>query len=309
MVCSATPLQWLRARGEAPSLFAQRRIPSYSVFYMHFKFAVGLFWTMIFVQGSWGHGDRNDHLALLDAKVAAAPDSLHHRLERAEAHRRLGHFDESLADLDQALALDPRNPQVHYLRGLTHFDRREFVAAEASLRRYVESKPESPSGHSALAETLMQQGRHREAGDEHSLAIATHPSPAPDHYIARAKAYRAAGGQFLDMAIEGLDDAMSSMGPLVTLQRLAIEIELDRGNHAGAIARIDGVLANAPRKETWLVQKGRVLASAGQEEDALDAFRLARAALESLPPRLRTSPAMISLRQSITTYLNEDTSP
>ena len=99
------------------------------------------------------------------------------------------------------------------------------------------------------------------------------------------------------------------MGPLVTLQRLAIEIELDRGNHAGAIARIDDVLANAPRKETWLVQKGRILDSAGQEQDAIDAFRLARAALESLPPRLRSSPAMISLGQSIATYLNKDTPP
>ena len=264
---------------------------------------------MIFVQGSWGHGDRSEHLAHLDAKVEAAPDSLRYRLERAEAHRRLGHYDESLADLARALALSPGNLRVHYLRGLTHFDRRQFVAAEASLRRYIESKPESPSAHTALAETLMRQGRHREAGDEYSLAIAMHPLPAPDHYMARARAYRAAGVQFLDLAIEGLDDAMSSMGPLVTLQGLAIEIELDRGNHAGAIARIDGVLADAPRKETWLMQKGRILASAGQEKDALDAFRLARAALESLPPRLRSSPAMTSLGQSINTYLNKDTAP
>ena len=273
------------------------------------KVVAGLFLAMILVQGSWGHGDRSEHLARLNAKIEAAPGSLHYRLERAEAHRRLGHYEESLADLDRALALSPGNPQVHYLRGLTHFDRREFVAAEASLRRYVESRPESPSGHTALAETLMQQGRHKEAGEEYSLAIATHPTPTPDHYIARAKAYRAAGVEFLDLAAQGLDDAMSSMGPLVTLQRLAIEIELDRGNHTGAIARIDGVLADAPRKETWLVQKGRILASAGKEEDALDAFRLARAALESLPPRLRSSPAMIALGQSITTYLNEDTSP
>ena len=69
------------------------------------------------------------------------------------------------------------------------------------------------------------------------------------------------------------------------------------------------MLADASRKEPGLRKKGSILASAGQKEEAIDAFRLARAALESLPPRLRSSPAMISLEQSIATYLKEDTSP
>ncbi|MDE0421980.1 MAG: tetratricopeptide repeat protein [Gammaproteobacteria bacterium] len=270
---------------------------------------VGLVYTTVLVQGTWGHGDRSEHLAGLDAKIEADPDSPHHLLERAEAHRRLGHYDESLADLDRVLVLSPGNLEVHYLRGLTHFDRGEFADAEASLRRYLESKPDSSSAHIALAKTLTQQGRHLEAGDEYTLAIAAQPTPIPNHFIARAKAYRAAGEQFLDPAVEGLDDGMSLMGPLVTLQGLAIEIELDRGNHAGAIARVDDVLANAPRKETWLLRKGRILASAGHQEQALDAFRLARASFESLPPRVRSTPAMIALRDTIAIHLDKDTSP
>ena len=207
------------------------------------------------------------------------------------------------------LALSPDNRQVHYLRGLTHFDRGEFAKAEASLRDYIATKPDSPSAHAALADTLTQQGRHREAGDSYTQAIAVQPTPIPDHFIARAKAYRAAGEQFLELAIEGLDEGMSSMGPLVTLQRLAIEIELDSGNHAGAIARIDDVLAKAPRKETWLARKGAILASAGRHEEAFDAFGLASAALESLPPRVRSSPAMNALRERIAIHLDKDTSP
>ena len=269
--------------------------------------ALGLLGVAILVQAGWGHGDRNEHLAGLDAKIEANPDSIRNLLERAEAHRRLGHYDQSLADLDRVLAIAPDNRQVHYLRGLTHFDHGEFTKAEASLRRYIASKPDSPSGHTALAEALTHQGRHFEAGDEYTHAIAVQPTPIPDHFIARAKAYRAAGK--LDLAVEGLDDGMSSLGPLVTLQRLAIEIELDRGNHAGAIARIDDVLAKAPRKETWLVRKGAILASAGHHEKAFDAFRLASAALESLPPRVRSSPAMIALRERIAIHLDKDTSP
>ena len=252
-------------------------------------------------------------MARLDAEVEANPDSLGILLKRAEALRRIGHYDESLADLDRALVLAPGHQLVHYLRGLTHLGQGEFAGAEVSLRRYIDSEPESPSAHVALAETLTQQGRHREAGDEYTLAITTHPAPAPDLYLARAQTYRAAGAEFQGLAIRGLDDAMASLGPLVTLQRLAIEIELDRGNPAGALGRIDEVLADVPRKESWLAYKGRVLASTGREQDAVDAFRLAQATLESLPPRVRSSPAMVSLAESIATqlenHLNSDAAP
>ena len=273
------------------------------------RVVLGVLCAAALVQGSWGHGDRSEHLDRLDAKIEADPGSVHLLLDRAEAHRRLGHYDESLADLDRVLAIAPGNRQVHYLRGLTHFDRGEFAKAEVSLQRYIASKPDSPSALAALAATLTQQGRHREAGDAYTHAIAVQPTPIPDHFIARAKAYRAAGNPFLDLALKGLDEGMSSMGPLVTLQGLAIEIELDRGNHAGAIVRIDNVLANAPRKETWLVRKGSVLASIGHEDEAFDAFQLAKATLESLPPRVRSSPAMIALRERIAIHLDKDTAP
>ena len=263
----------------------------------------------VLVAGARGHGDRNEHLARLDAKIEANPSAVPLLLERSAAHRRLGHYEASLADLDRVLALSPDTHRVHYLRGLTHLGSGSLAEAEASLRRYLKSKPENAAGHTALAETLTGQGRHVAAGEQYTLAIAAQGVAVPDHYLARAKAYRAAGTPYLGLAVAGLDEGMSSIGPLVTLQRLAIEIELDRGDHARAIARIDEVLAKAPRKETWLVRKGRILASAGQEAAALDAFRRANAALESLPVRVRSSPAMTALRETIAEHLNKDTRP
>lgn len=261
----------------------------------------------VFVAGARGHGDRNEHLANLDAKIEASPDAVKLLLERSAAHRRLGHYKASLADLDRVLALSPDHHQVHYLRGLTHLRGGKLCEAEVALRRYLESVPESPSGRTALAESLAGQGRYLAAAGEYTLAIAAQPTPIPDHYLARAKAFRAAGQP--DLAVEGLHEGMSSIGPLLTMQRLAIEIELDRGNHAGAIARIDGVLSKAPRKESWLVDKGRILASIGRQTDALDAFRLARTAMNALPPRVRSTPAMTELRATISTHLDKDTYP
>ena len=273
------------------------------------KALVVLLCVTIFVRGAAGHGNRDEHLAHLDAEIEANPDSVALLVERSAALRRLGRYEASLADLERVQAVSPDNHQVYYLRGLTHFRDGNLADAEAALRSYLERVPASSSGHIALAEVLTAQGGHLAAAREYTLAIGAQPTPVPDHYLARAKAYRAAGEPYLELAVEGLDEGMATMGPLVTLQRLAIEIEVDRGNHASAIARIDEILAKAPRKETWLVYKGRILASNGRESEALDAFRLARAAIGSLPSRIRSSPAMATLRATVAAHLEKDTSP
>ena len=256
-----------------------------------------------------GHGDRGEYLSDLDARIEAQPDSVPLLLERAEVHRRLGHRDEALADLDRVFAISPGRHRAHYLMGLNHLDARLFTEAESALRRFLENVPDSPSGHIALAEALTGQGRHVDAAKEYDLAIALQPTPVPDHFLARARAYRAAGEPHLAKAIEGLDEGMRIIGPLVTLQKLAIDTELARGNHTGAITRIDAVLATIDRKETWLVNKATVLSSAGRHGDAMDTFRMAREALNSLPRRVRSSPAMVALAETISHNLNKDTTP
>ena len=256
-----------------------------------------------------GHGDRGEYLSELNARIESQPDSVRLLLERAEVHRRLGHRDEALADLDRVFAISPGWSRAHYLIGLNHLDARLFGEAESALRRFLEDVPDSPSGHVALAEALTGQGRHLDAAREYDRAIALQPTPVPDHFLARARSYRAAGERHLARAVEGLDEGMRIIGPLVTLQKLAIDTELARGNHAGAVTRIDAVLSTLERQETWLVNKATVLASAGRHVEAMDAFRMASEALNSLPRRVRSSPAMVALAETISQHLHKDTTP
>ena len=258
---------------------------------------------------AYGHGDRGEYLSDLDARIESQPDSVRLLLERAEVHRRLGHRDEALADLDRVFAISPGRSRAHYLIGLNHLDAGLFVEAESALRRFLENVPDSASGHIALAQALTGQGRHLDAAQEYDLAIALQPTPVPDHFLARARSHRAAGERHLARAVEGLDEGMRIIGPLVTLQKLAIDTELARDNHAGAIIRIDAVLAMIERKETWLVNKATVLASAGRHVEAMDAFRMASDALNSLPGRVQSSPAMVALAKTISHHLNKETTP
>lgn len=256
---------------------------------------------------AWAHGDSKETLEILDDRIEAEPNSVALLLERSEIQRRRGNFDAAIHDLLHARTIAPADHRVDYFLGLNCLDKGDLADAEAALRRYVETVPDSPAGRIALAKTLSAQHRHLDAAEQYDWAIAAQPTPVPDHYLARARAYSAAGEGYHHRAIEGLDEAMRQLGPLSALQNLAIEIELARGTPAGAINRIDDLLAEAQRKETWLVRKARILAAIGHEREALDTFREARAAVHSLPQRLRSTPAMIALRKTVSEHLDKDT--
>lgn len=255
---------------------------------------------------AFGHGDPSDRLAFLDTTIEAEPNSVSLLLERSELHRRHGRFEMAISDLSRAQSLSPHEHHVNYLLGRNHLEKGDFANAETALRRYLAVVPGSSSGHVALARALSAQNRHLAAARHYSLAIAAQPSPVPDHYLGRARAYRAAGGRYLDNAITGLDEAMDAVGPLIALQKLAVEIELALGNADGAIARVDRILAGGQRQETWLARKGKILADMGRHDEARVVFRSARHALKSLPARIQSTPAMATLDHTLSHYLEEN---
>ena len=270
---------------------------------------LGIAVALVTAAVAWGHGDRTERLEDLDARLETQPDSADLLLERADIRRRLGQHEQALADLERLLDISPGHAQGQYLLGLTHLDRESFAEAESALRRYLRAKPHSAAGHLALAQALTGQDRHLAAAREYERAIAAQPIPVPDHFLARARAYRDAGEPYVARAILGLDEGMRSLGPLITLQRLAIELELARRNPSGAIDRVDAVLAGVERKETWLVTKARILADAGRQREAEATLRLAGDTLGRLPHRIRSSPAMVALADTITKHLEAGAQP
>ena len=253
-----------------------------------------------------GHGDPHEQVEELNALLDKNPDHVASLLERADIYRRHRHFNEALEDLNRVRLLAPSNNAVHYLTGLTLFEQGEFEKAESSLQIFISGSPNSPRGYLALAKVLTQQERHLNAAQAYELAIENESTPTPDHYLARAHAYIKAGNQYLPRALEGLEDGIALLGPLITFRRLAIEIEIDQGDYQNAIDRINMILDDVDRKESWLVKKAKVLSTIGRTDEAIQHFQLAESAIELLPARTRTSPAIRALRKTILENLNSE---
>ena len=83
----------------------------------------------------------------------------------------------------------------------------------------------------------------------------------------------------------------------MTLQLLAIELELRRKHFDAALTRIDQIAGNSARKEPWLVRKAEVLESAGRSGEALQVYRTTLEAIDSLPQARRHNRAVERLER------------
>lgn len=261
----------------------------------------------ILASTAFGHGDTHERIETLNALLKTDPGHVDYLLERADIHRRHRNFDEALDDLNSAKVLAPTNDTVFYLIGLTLFERGDFDAAENALHTFIGRSPSNLRGHLAIAKVYTQQNRHVHAAREYELVISHQSTPNPDHYIARARSYMDAGTPHLMQALQGLEEGIALIGPLITFRRLAIEIEIAQGNYQSAIDRVDSILQDVDRKETWLVKKANILSSIGMNQEATQTFLLAERAIQALPNRNKKSPAVRALQKIIDTNLKSET--
>jgi len=230
-------------------------------------------------------------------EIAAHPHDARLYLRRGELHRFHGELRAALADYERAQSLDPTLAEADLGRGRALLEANRAHAARHSLTHFVHARPKDPDGHIELARCLVRLARPAEAAAEYSRAIAVAPRPTPDSYVERANALAAAGRR--EEAIRGLDDGLRRLGPVVSLQEVAIENEVARKNWDGALARVDSVAALSPRRESWLVRRAEILTAAGRPREARATYREALAAIGTLPPRLRETRAMRRLEAQV----------
>lgn len=108
------------------------------------------------------------------------------------------------------------------------------------------------------ARLFVSLKKHAAAHEDYSHAIAQSEhggSSSPDYYLERARALAAAGAPHIATALRGLDAGIEKLGPLVTLQLYAVELESQKKQYDRALARLDTVASQSPRQEQWLAQR------------------------------------------------------
>jgi predicted Zn-dependent protease len=251
----------------------------------------------------WSHGDMHGQIVDTTKLIEKEPRNAALYIKRSDLYRAHGDFDNAYSDLEQATLLDRKLEVLPLARGRLFYEANWPQSAKNALDQFLVSHTNHVEAHALRARCLGKLGRRLEAVKDYTRAINLASEAQPELYLERAQALSDEGTNYFTEAVKGLEEGMKRMGPLITLQLYAIDLEAKQKSYDAALARLDRVAAASPRKETWLARKGEILQLAGRPEQAADAFQAALKAIAQLPDTRRYVPAMQELEKRIQAVL------
>lgn len=249
----------------------------------------------------YAHGDVHLRIALVTEQIAKDPDNARLFLERGELHREHQDWKAAAADYDRAAQMDPKLAVVDFCRAKMLADSGQWPAARAKLDGCLAGNPQDAQAFVARARVLVKLGERKSAAADFTRGIELSREPQPEFFLERAQALVADGE--VNEALRGLDEGVKRLGPIVTFQLAAIDLNVAQKNYAAALARLDTILSQAARKESWLAKRGDIESLMGRAADARQSYEAAQAALGALPLRIQKNQAMLDLKAHLNAAL------
>jgi tetratricopeptide (TPR) repeat protein len=248
------------------------------------------------------HGDLHERISLATQAIQKDTNNAALFLARGELYREHEDWPAATSDFDRAEKLNPQLAEVDFCRAQLLTDSGALTAARAKFDQYLTRVPTDGRALVARARLLARIGERRLAVEDYTRALAQLREPQPDYFLERARLQAADGD--VEAALKGLDEGVKALGAILTFELYAMELELGRGRHDAALARLDIVMQQTPRKENWLARRADILLAAGRSAEARDAYQAALAAVATLPVRFQGSEAMMQLTNRVTLALN-----
>ena len=99
--------------------------------------------------------------------------------------------------------------------------------------------------------------------------------------------------------MQGLEEGLQRLGPIITLDLYAVDLETKRRDYDAALQRMDRIIDRSARKDAYLVQRSEILIQAGRTYEAKQDLRSALDALDGLPGNRRNTRAVERMRARI----------
>ena len=258
--------------------------------------------ALIWPRPARAHGEVHLRILELTRQIDSATNhTAQLYLERGELEREHGMGEAAAADYDRAAELDPDLPGVDLCRARLLADRGQLEAARALFDRALQRHPGDGECRVGRARVLMKLGQREAAMADYWGGLERLRDPQPEYVVELAQALIAEGQ--VEEALRALDEGIKKLGPILPLQGYALELELRRKNNDTALVRLETILAQAMRKESWFARRGDILLEAGRTAEAWKSYEAALASVDRLPNRLQQSPSMVKLRARVNAAL------
>lgn len=251
----------------------------------------------------FGHGEAHIRIAALTREIDGGlqnPARLH--LQRAELFREDGNWKEATSDYDRALVLGADAEKVNLGRAKVLVASGEVDQARTLLNDLIRSNPQNFEAYLERAQLYKRIGDKKGAIADFQFTVPRHPAPEYQMFLDLAELV---GEEQPIEALRVLDLGIKRVGPVIPLQRSAVEIEIAQGKFPEALKRLDGIMDHASRKEEWWTRRAEVLMQVGRTDDARASLKKALIEMDMLPRPIRQATPMITLHSRIQTLLQK----
>jgi tetratricopeptide (TPR) repeat protein len=249
------------------------------------------------------HGPLDEQIADATKEIALHPHDASLYLKRGELHHFHEDWPAALADFDTAQQIDPQFSIIDLYRSKTCLAAGEAHQAKKAIDRFFQHNPNLLEGFLTRARILVRLNEFERAATDYTLVVDKLDDPTPDIFVERARALESAGESRYHEALAGLDEGLRRIGPVVTLQLFAIELEVKLSRFDSALVRLETVAAQSPRKEKWLMRKAEIFIKAGRPDEAAQAYTDALDAIATLSPTRRQHKAVREMEGNIRSAL------
>ena len=265
------------------------------------RLVVILVWAIfLFVQPSvvMAHGETHAMIKHYTREIQKDPDNADLFLGRGELFRSHHEWTAAMTDYDHAARLNPDLDAIDFCRGKLLYEMGRPLAARKVLDAFIEKHPEHINAGLTRARTLMRLDPTASA-EEYLRVIELMPNPGPDCYLEWAHASTASEPGNVEAALHCVDEGIKRLGPIVSLQSYAIDLELKFKRYDSALSRLERAAALSPHKEPWLARRAGILMQADRLKEARQAYANALEAITLLPQQRRKTKSIAELETSI----------
>lgn len=265
-----------------------------------------MFLALAWPHAAYAHGELHVRILALTRQIATNPAPALY-LERGELYRQHQEWDPAQADYSKAAELGCPASEVDFCRASLLADRGELLAAKKLLDELLQRSPKEGKAFVARARVLVRLGQVQAAAPDFERGLALLPTPEPEAFREWAQAL--ASQARVDDAVKALDQGVRRLGPLISLESCALDLELGRNHQEAALTRLNIIIEQADRKERWLARRGALQAALGRTGEAHQSYEAALAAIKRLPQVLQRNPSMSELRTQINAALAQLAAP
>jgi tetratricopeptide (TPR) repeat protein len=183
-------------------------------------------------------------VSLASARAAAVEaDEVLGPLRHAMELTRAGRLDEAEASYKEVLAVDPSVVEAHFNLGTIYLERQDYAAARGEFEKVIELDPASLQAYPALSRACAALGDDERALEVMAEGVALEPENARMQFnlgVLYYNARRTEEAEATLLQVESLEPEN------VRVQFMLANLALNRSDLAGAAARFERYLAEAP---------------------------------------------------------------